>query len=73
MHGFEKNISKGYIKNSRIKCDMEQQLYATTSFISQKYSVIEYSFHLLHKPSQIRDEAGDNQEILLFGVIIFLS
>jgi hypothetical protein len=72
MHGFEKNISKGYIKYSTIKYDIEQYLCATNSFISQKYFVIEYSFHLLHEPSQLHDEAGDNQEILLFGVIIFL-
>ena len=42
------------------------------SFFSQKYSVTECSFHFLHEPLQKHDEAGDNQEILLFDVIIFL-
>jgi hypothetical protein len=38
----------------------------------QNYSAIEYIFILLHEPSEIHDKAGDNQEILLFDVIIFL-
>jgi hypothetical protein len=42
-------------------------------FIAQNYSVTAYIFHLLHKQYKIPDKAGDNQEIHLFGVILFLK